>query len=134
MKRIQQILPIAIAALLTNASLRAAPDKYLVPTPPMGWNSWNCVGRDVTEELVCGIADAMVESGMKDAGYTYIVIDDVWHKGRVDFTSFDAKGNQSPAGEDVPGRDFNFAAEDGRGGKDDVWITVGVSGLKLERD
>ena len=39
-----------------------------------------------------------------------------------------------PKPEDVPGRDFNFAAEDGRGGKDDVWITVGVSGLKLARD
>ncbi len=53
------------------------------PTPPMGWNSWNRFGRNVSEELIMGIADAMVSSGMKDAGYQYVVIDDVWHQGRV---------------------------------------------------
>lgn len=51
----------------------------LALTPPMGWNSWNKFGCNVNEELIRATADAMVTSGMKDAGYRYIVIDDCWH-------------------------------------------------------
>lgn len=50
----------------------------LAPTPPMGWNSWNLFQTKISEDLVKGIADTMVSSGMKDAGYTYIVLDDGW--------------------------------------------------------
>lgn len=52
--------------------------KGLALTPPMGWNTWNKFGCNVSDELVRGAADAMVSSGMKDAGYQYIVIDDCW--------------------------------------------------------
>ncbi len=54
----------------------------LAQTPPMGWNSWNKFGCNVSESLLKEIADAMVTSGMKDAGYEYIVIDDCWQVGR----------------------------------------------------
>ena len=54
----------------------------LAPTPPMGWNSWNKFGCNVSEELIKGVADAMVESGLKDAGYEYVVIDDCWQVSR----------------------------------------------------
>ncbi len=54
----------------------------LALTPPMGWNSWNKFGCDVNEQMIRGIADGMVASGMKDAGFQYIVIDDCWHGGR----------------------------------------------------
>ncbi|HPI27701.1 MAG TPA: glycoside hydrolase family 27 protein [Candidatus Marinimicrobia bacterium] len=47
-------------------------------TPPMGWNSWNRFGCDVNEQLIRETADAMVSSGMKAAGYQYVVIDDCW--------------------------------------------------------
>ena len=50
----------------------------LAPTPPMGWNSWNTFQTNISDELVRGIADVMVSSGMKDAGYTYLVLDDGW--------------------------------------------------------
>lgn len=50
----------------------------LAMTPPMGWNSWNTFQTNISDELVRGIADVMVSSGMKDAGYTYIVLDDGW--------------------------------------------------------
>lgn len=50
----------------------------LALTPPMGWNSWNYFNCNVNEEVIRGIADAMVSSGMRDAGYMYIVIDDCW--------------------------------------------------------
>lgn len=55
----------------------------LAKTPPMGWNSWNCMGcHGISEKLIKQVADAMVTSGMKDAGYEYIVIDDCWQTGR----------------------------------------------------
>lgn len=51
-------------------------------TPPMGWNSWNLFEEEVSEKLVKEIADALVTSGMSNAGYQYIVIDDYWVGGR----------------------------------------------------
>jgi alpha-galactosidase len=51
----------------------------LALTPPMGWNSWNKFACNVDEDMIRQMADAMVSSGMKDAGYTYINIDDCWH-------------------------------------------------------
>ncbi len=56
-------------------------------TPPMGWNSWNVFGCDVTEAKVRAAADAMVASGLNSHGWTYINIDDCWEGGR------DAEGN-----------------------------------------
>ena len=60
--------------------LNAPAQKYdqLAKTPPMGWNTWNKFRRDVSEQLIIRMADAMVSSGMKDAGYEYVVIDDCW--------------------------------------------------------
>ena len=54
----------------------------LARTPPMGWNSWNKFGCDVSEQLIRETADAIVSSGMKDAGYQYVVIDDCWQVSR----------------------------------------------------
>ena len=54
----------------------------LAQTPPMGWNSWNKFGCNVTEATVKGVADAMATNGMRDAGYRYVVVDDCWHGAR----------------------------------------------------
>jgi alpha-galactosidase len=54
----------------------------LAKTPPMGWNSWNKYGCNVSEKLIMGMADAMVKSGMQKVGYEYIVIDDCWQVDR----------------------------------------------------
>jgi alpha-galactosidase len=62
-------------------------DNTVAQTPPMGWNSWNRFACDVSESLIKSIADAMVSSGLKDAGYEYVVIDDCWQVKR------DAAGN-----------------------------------------
>ena len=59
----------------------------LAKTPPMGWNSWNKFAGKVSDKVVREIADAMVKTGMKDAGYVYVNIDDTWEGTR------DAKGN-----------------------------------------
>ena len=53
-------------------------DKFLGMTPPLGWNSWNTFTWNINDQLIRESADAMVESGLKDAGYEYVVIDDCW--------------------------------------------------------
>lgn len=50
----------------------------LAKTPPMGWNSWNTFGENINERLIMEMADVMVEKGLRDAGYEYLVIDDCW--------------------------------------------------------
>ena len=50
----------------------------LAPTPPMGWNSWCRYGTGINETLIKQVADAMVDSGMRDAGYVYLCLDDGW--------------------------------------------------------
>lgn len=50
----------------------------LALTPPMGWNSWNTFETHIDEKLVKETADLMVSTGLKDAGYAYIVLDDGW--------------------------------------------------------
>jgi len=57
-------------------------DQKLAMTPPMGWNSWNSFGENVSEKVIRETADAMVSTGLKDVGFSYIVIDDIWHGGR----------------------------------------------------
>lgn len=54
----------------------------LARTPPMGWNSWNKFGCNVSDTLIREVADTVVSSGMKDAGYQYVVIDDCWQVSR----------------------------------------------------
>ncbi|GHU72195.1 hypothetical protein FACS1894184_19820 [Clostridia bacterium] len=44
----------------------------------MGWNSWNTFSEKIDEQLLRGSADAIVSSGLRDAGYEYVVIDDCW--------------------------------------------------------
>ena len=50
----------------------------LVNTPPMGWNTWNTFGENISDALVRESADAIAKNGLKDAGYHYVVIDDCW--------------------------------------------------------
>jgi alpha-galactosidase len=76
---------IAVAFVLL-AALRAEPtqalDNGVARTPPMGWNSWNKFQCDVDDNLIRQTADALVETGLRDAGYVYLNIDDCWHGDR----------------------------------------------------
>jgi alpha-galactosidase len=65
-------------ALFFFTSIYGQKFENLALTPPMGWNSWNTFQTNINEELVRQTADIMVSSGMKDAGYQYIVLDDGW--------------------------------------------------------
>jgi alpha-galactosidase len=90
MKRVLSLFVIVSAFVSAVTFAQTPPSKGLALTPPMGWNTWNKFGCNVSEDLVKGAADAMVSSGMKDAGYQYIVIDDCWQVKR------DEKGNIVP--------------------------------------
>ena len=70
----------------------------LAKTPPMGWNSWNKFHCDVSEALIMQMADAMVSSGMKDAGFEYIVIDDCWQIARDENGEIVADKDRFPHG------------------------------------
>jgi len=69
-------------ARIEPPALHRVPDNGLARTPPMGWNSWNHFRGRIDDATVRAIADAMVSSGMKAAGYTYVNIDDTWEAGR----------------------------------------------------
>jgi alpha-galactosidase len=65
-------------------ALRTLPYNGLAKTPPMGWNSWNKFRTKIDDKTVREIAGALVSSGMRDAGYQYINIDDGWEWKRGD--------------------------------------------------
>jgi alpha-galactosidase len=82
-----KIFLLAILAVAPLASVAQAPAKskvahaavpVLAATPPMGWNSWNFFAGKVTDQDIRNAADQIVATGMKDAGYIYINIDDTW--------------------------------------------------------
>jgi alpha-galactosidase len=70
---------VIVCLLLIPAATAAEKFEGLAETPPMGWNSWNTFGCDIDENLIRETAEAMVSSGMKDAGYEYVNLDDCWH-------------------------------------------------------
>ncbi len=87
MKKIKRLIALGIltAALISpfpsafqNGNQALALNNNLGLTPPMGWNSWNIFGGDINEDKIKQIADAMVSTGMKDAGYEYVNLDDNW--------------------------------------------------------
>jgi alpha-galactosidase len=89
-------LTLAIAGCLVATSQLPALDNGLARTPPMGWNSWNKFACNVSEDLIKQATDALVSSGMRDAGYQYVVVDDCWQVGR------DPEGNIVPDAKHFP--------------------------------
>ena len=86
-----------IALLITNTTIFAQKNEKLALTPPMGWNSWNTFETNINEDLIKGVVDSFIRDGLKDAGYTYIVLDDGWMaKNR------DAQGNLVPDPQKFP--------------------------------
>ncbi|MEE4115584.1 MAG: glycoside hydrolase family 27 protein [Marinilabiliaceae bacterium] len=98
------IIPLIVVAFTVSAQQHYKPGKKisdkefmrLALTPPMGWNTWSEFGCNVSAGLLMEMADIMVSSGMKDAGYEYIVVDDCWQVGR------DEEGNILPDPETFP--------------------------------
>ena len=93
----QSFIAISILALFAPPLIQAL-DNGLAPTPPMGCNSWNKFQCNVSESLINETADAMVRSGMKDAGYQYVVIDDCWQVSRDTTGNIVADAQRFPSG------------------------------------
>src|ERR1041385_1435065 len=83
-KRLAHNITLGFIGLLASSFFQPAvfAQSKLVPTPPMGWNSWNHFGCNVSDAIVRAQADAMVSTGMKVAGYEYGNIDDCWEGAR----------------------------------------------------
>jgi alpha-galactosidase len=73
----------------------AANAQQVAATPPMGWNSWNHFAEKVNDAVVRAAADALVSSGMRDAGYVYVNIDDTW-EGKRDEKGFIQSNEKFP--------------------------------------
>src|SRR5215469_1690113 len=90
---------IGAAALLCLAAFGPARrNSRMAQTPPMGWNSWNHFHCNVSDSMIRGEVDAMVSSGMRDAGYRYIVIDDCWQTSRDAHGTIVADSTRFPNG------------------------------------
>src|SRR3954471_24982435 len=87
-----------VALLLVSPAAFAQKFEGLAKTPQMGWNSWNKFGCNVSEQLIRETADAMVSSGMRDAGYRYVNIDDCWHGHRHPRGFIQANKERFPSG------------------------------------
>lgn len=68
-----------VLCLLLSSAVNAQKWEKLGATPPMGWNSWNKFQRDIDEQKIVGVIDVICSSGLRDAGYVYVNLDDCWH-------------------------------------------------------
>lgn len=87
-----------IVVTLLLGQISAQKFENIAQTPPMGWNSWNKFGCNVSEKMIMEMADAMVSSGLQDAGYEYIVIDDCWQVARDENGEIVADKDRFPDG------------------------------------
>ena len=97
------------------------PEPHLALTPPMGWNSWNIFQSDINEQKIKEIADAMVSSGMRDAGYEYLVLDDAWmdstrdENGRLQADPRKFPGGMKAIGDYIHSKGLKFGIYECRG-------------------
>ena len=94
----KRIMLVAVLAAFSLTSLFAQKYENLALTPPMGWNSWNKFACNIDENIIKGVADAMVESGLRDAGYVYLNLDDCWHGERDSLGFIQADPVKFPSG------------------------------------
>ncbi|GFH19829.1 melibiase, partial [Haematococcus lacustris] len=76
------LLLTSISVLLVFANVSHGLDNGVGLVPAMGWNSWNYFRCQINETLIREVADAMVSSGLRDAGYKYVNLDDCWMQKR----------------------------------------------------
>jgi len=86
------VLALTLTTVVTGALVAPRPaqalDNGVARTPPMGWNTWNTFGCNINETLIRQMADAIVNQGLRDLGYKYVVVDDCWFN-----PNRDAQGN-----------------------------------------
>lgn len=80
------------------AQIKSKDGAILAPTPPMGWMTWNYFADNINEQNIMEMADAMLRSGMLNAGYNYVFIDDGWQGGRDNRNNIIADPKKFPLG------------------------------------
>ncbi|GIJ56283.1 NPCBM/NEW2 domain-containing protein [Virgisporangium aurantiacum] len=80
------------------ANAAGTPPPGPIAAPVMGWNSWNRFGCNIDENLIRATADAIVSTGLRESGYTYVNIDDCWMA-----STRDAQGRLQPHPTRFPG-------------------------------
>ncbi len=81
----KKALVILFLILLVADLMYAQKNPELARTPPMGWNSWNWFGKkEINEQIVREVIDAVADRGLKDAGYNYIIVDGGWRDVKLD--------------------------------------------------
>jgi alpha-galactosidase len=89
-----------------SRSFSLVSDDMLALTPPMGWNHWYVHYNRITDALMREAADAMVSSGMADAGYQYVSIDDCWMNSPENSDSLRVGPARDASGNILPNRHF----------------------------
>jgi hypothetical protein len=85
--RSQSRLPaivLALTAIGSSAIAQGPANPIAVPPPPMGWSSWNSFSNTVDSHVIMAQAKAMISTGLHQAGYRYINIDEGWWLGERD--------------------------------------------------
>jgi alpha-galactosidase len=77
---IDKMLSLLLSALLSTPA--SAVNNGLARTPQMGWNNWNSLGCDVSESLLLDTSKILLDAGLRDVGYEYVVLDDCWQDER----------------------------------------------------
>jgi alpha-galactosidase len=126
---------------------KAAPGTPLAPTPPMGWNSWDCYGTAVTEAQVKATADVMADK-LASFGWQYVVVDIQWYAASAQghdykpgaLLTLDEYGRLTPALNRFPsaagGRGFKPLADyvHGKGLKFGIHIMRGIPRQAVEKN
>ncbi|MEE8415325.1 MAG: alpha-galactosidase [Desulfobacterales bacterium] len=73
MKKSMLLLMVCISAAVSAQKFEG-----IAQTPPMGWNTWNTFAGNINETLIKETVEVVIATGMRDAGYVYIVLDDCW--------------------------------------------------------
>jgi hypothetical protein len=76
---VAMLLPVLVTAPVIDSGKAFAEDNGVGQKPAMGWSSWSFYGHDPTLPAVEAQAKAMVQEGLKKAGYTYVLVDDFWY-------------------------------------------------------
>lgn len=89
---------LAVASTIISLGSTSLSYNGLTITPAMGWDNWNAFGCSVSEELLLGTAQKMVDYGLRDLGYLYVILDDCWSAGRAENGSLMANMTKFPHG------------------------------------
>ncbi|CZS95349.1 related to alpha-galactosidase precursor [Rhynchosporium agropyri] len=87
-----------ISTALSLLSSAQAVSNGLAITPPMGWNNWNSLACDVSEDLLLSTSKILIETGLQDLGYDHVVLDDCWQAPRGDDGYVTANKEKFPNG------------------------------------